>query len=192
MVKFILPLILIITINSYSNSVLVLKAGGSFNGNFNKEYWNEKNKTSLNLQGIIEVQKEMNSYLSVGFGSGYHQGAELEKLGENNSTSNEDNLILFNSIPVYVTGQLYFFKSNFLRIYTKLNYGYSYNFEDELAKKRNIKIENGNYYGAGLGLELKAIILEIIYEVNEAFVNEGLQSKKTDFNRISAYIGIKI
>lgn len=191
MVKFILPLILIITMNSYSDSVLVLKAGGSFNGNFNKEYWNEKNKTSLNLQGIIEVQKKMNSYLNIGFGSGYHQGAELEKLGSSISSKTEDNLVLFNSIPVYITGQLYFFKSNFLRIYTKFNYGYSYNFEDKLAKKREIKIENGNYYGAGLGLELKAIILELIYEVNEAYVNEGAHNKKTDFNRISAYIGIK-
>lgn len=192
MLKLILPLILVITLNTYSNSMLVLKAGGSFNGSFNKDYWEEDNKTSLNLQGAIELQKIMNPYLNIGFGAAYHQGAELEKLGKNISINSEEKLILFNSIPVYLTGQLYFFNSNFLRIYAKLNYGYSYNFEDELAKKRNIKIEDGNYYALGLGLELKNLVLELVYEVNEAQVIEKWQDKKTDFTRISAYIGIKI
>lgn len=191
MKNLLLPLMLLLSFNIFADSSILLKGGGSFNGTFSEEYWEKDTKTSLNYQGVVELQKDLNKYISVGFGTGYYQGAELEKLGSESTSYSENNLVLFNSIPTYVTGQIYFLNSKIMRPYLKLNYGYSYNLKSELAKKLDVDIEDGEYYGVGFGVEIKSLILEVVYEVNEAGIYVDHSIKKTDYRRISAFVGLK-
>ena len=191
MKKLLLPLMLIFAFNSFSQSSIVLKAGGSFNGTFSKDYWEEDTKTSLSYQGALELQTEINSFITVGLGSGYYEGALLEKIGSETADLSGKNLVLFNSIPLYITGQCYLPGGNNIKPYIKINYGYSYNLKSELAEKLNVGIENDEYYGAGFGVEVKSLVLEVLYEVNKAGIYVDNNLKRSDYRRISAFAGLK-
>lgn len=189
--KLLLPLMLVFTLSILGESSILLKAGGSFNGNFNKDYWEETTKTSLNYQGAFELLTDINSFITIGFGSGYYEGATLEKIGSESAELFNKNMVFFNSVPVYVTGQCYIPIKGIIKPYIKINYGYSYNIKSELAENLNVDIESDDYYGAGFGVEVKSLILEVLYEVNEAGVLVDGELKQTDYRRISAFVGIK-
>lgn len=192
MYKKLLLFATLISWSSFSGNVII-KGGGSFNGNFHKDFWKEDTRTSVNYQGALEFERELAKYFSLSFGSGYYQGGRLEKYG-NQSTKGEDfNAILFNSIPVYIGFKFHLSRENEIIPYIKLNGGYSYNLDDSLSDLLNHNIDNSYYYGAGFGVEANRLVLEVLYETNMALIldNETNKYNNTDYNRISAFIGIR-
>lgn len=192
MLKKVLLFATVISCTSYAGT-LIIKGGGSFNGNFHKDYWKEDTRTSVNYQGALELEKELAKYFSLSFGSGYYQGGRLEKYGSQSTKGEDFNSVLFNSIPVYIGFKFHLSRKHEIVPYVKINGGYSYNLDGSLSDLLNHNIENSYYYGAGFGVEANKLVLEVLYETNMALIQNEQKNEynNTDYNRISAFIGIR-
>ncbi len=182
----------IISCTSYAGNIII-RGGGSFNGSFNKDFWKKDTRTSVNYQGALEFENELTKYFSLSFGSGYYQGGRLEKYGSQSTKGEVFNAILFNSIPVYIGLKFHLNRNGDIVPYLKLNGGYSYNLDATLSNLLNYNIEDSYYYGAGFGVEANRLILEVLYETSMALILNEKERKynNTDYNRISAFIGIR-
>lgn len=127
----------------------------------------------------------------------------------------------YNSVPVYLTGKYILTDKWSIKPYIKGNIGYSFNFGNEdihyndgyssenentdqvvggetfEAYSLSTKVDNGLYYGAGIGFEYKSFSGEIMYQVNEGklSVTDKTSSinEKYDLNykRVSAILTYK-
>lgn len=191
MFRFTKGIILSLIISSSLWAGITIKGGAGLNGSFDKEYWGEETKTSMSYQGGLEIQKNLSKYLSIGFGGVYHQGARLEKIGDTSTKGTDENSPLFDIVQPYIVTELHLPLTEDIEPYLKLNGGFSYNMDNTLSEERNIKVNNGYYFGGGLGVEAKKLIFEVMYEINQATITIDSVDKKTDYSRISAFIGIR-
>lgn len=144
--------------------------------------WDRDNDFELILEGVYRAGKTY----EVAIGTGIQQFGKIENSGDE-----------FYSTPLYLSVKRNFFKGP---IYIKGLGGIVYNHNSNGIKEfflahtlltgiTETEINNGYYYGGGIGLDLGNLELEALYCVNELeakFVNStGTYYSKIDNNRIS-------
>lgn len=162
------------------------KARGKDNGG-KKTLWDRDEDFELILEGVYRVD---DTY-EVAVGTGVQKFGEFLNEYEGHY-----------AVPFYASVKRNFFKGP---IYVKVLGGMAFNFETSGTKqfyadlataegfagitKNDIELENGYYYGAGIGMDLGNLEIEALYTVNEVegkFDQDGTTYYvKFDNNRIS-------
>ena len=182
-------------IKEQSGKFVRLKVVGGIEGKIRMR--DDDGKTTVgdrdnDYEALVEGVYRINEFCEVSIGTG------VQKFGK-----------LFNyyngyyAIPLYFSTKYNLFKSP---LYIKALGGIAYNikssgtsqFYSDLATvasytgitKDDIKIKNGYYYGAGLGLDLGNFEIEALYSVNELegkfdYTDGTTYKKKMDNNRVS-------
>jgi outer membrane protein W len=110
----------------------------------------------------------------------------------------------YDSLPFYLTGKYFFSLDSDIKPYVKADLGYSFNFNnDDYEEDYNYdgktehmsisyNIENGMYYGVGIGAEYNNITTELMYKRNEAEVKwGGNEVCDLDYSRVTLSFGYK-
>lgn len=152
----------------------------------------------------VELTKNVTENFEYGVGAGYqkHNTPKDKKIPAVATVSS----VGFQSFPVYLTAK-YFIPDIENKVYIKADLGYSFNnvtdknitisFDDEKKISTSpIKIKNGAYYGAGLGIEVDNFIAEIMYKVNTSKLadkEKNSESKEYTYNysRVTFLAGVK-
>lgn len=152
----------------------------------------------LGLESTVEVAENF----EVGLGVMYqNHGRAKKKTHQNGMMTSETKLASYDSVPVYI-GTKYSLPvlGGDVKPYLKANLGYSFNFVNGDSKaddgtKLDTKINNGLYYGVGVGVEYNNFFVDAMYQVNEAKVkvkdSTSELKKDYDYSRVTLGFGYK-
>lgn len=158
---------------------------------------NGKSK-KMGFEVAVEGTRSLTNNIEVGLGVAYQNHAKAKSA---TIVNNEITAGKYDSAPVYVTGKYTFDGfSNGIRPYVKANVGYSFNFNEKdgvvNGVKYNTNVDDGLYYGAGVGMEYNNMIMDVMYQANQAKMSgniNGVSSKKSsfDYSRVTLSVGYK-
>lgn len=172
--------------------------------NLESEKITKGKKDNLGFELALEGTRNIINNLELGLGIGYQQNAKLKTYS--NHLKEKYEMGNYNSIPLYVTGKYNITTfSNGITPYIKANLGYSFNlnekdikFTDEagITSTESLKVDNGLYYGAGLGMEYNNFLMDIMYQQTSADAKVSFQGEKTnkksfDHSRVALSLGYK-
>lgn len=163
-------------------------------------------KDNLGFEFALEGTRNITDNLELGLGIAYQQNAKLKT--HSNHLKEKYEMGNYNSVPLYVTGRYNITTfSNEIIPYVKANLGYSFNLNEKDVKFRdtdgvgvtstgNLKVDNGLYYGAGVGMEYKDFLMDIMYQQTIADAKVSFQGEKTnkksfDYSRVTLSLGYK-
>ncbi|MEG0134439.1 MAG: porin family protein [Bacilli bacterium] len=144
--------------------------------------------------------------LQLGLGAAYQRHADAKSNSYNDGQLNyEFDVPRYDSIPVYAIAKYVFTDWNGWKPYAKADIGYSFNRKSgDFSFKSNdqkfnssAKIDDGMYWGAGLGVEYHDWTLDAMYKVNTAKLkvddhdNGYSSSEKFDYSRVTVSVGYK-
>lgn len=152
----------------------------------------------------IEATRNYNENIEYGIGFAYQDHAELEVYPKGVS-ANKFTGSSYSSMPIYLTGKYKFNNYKGFVPYVKADLGYSFNFGEENIKDNNqskysLSIKDGVYFGAGVGVEHRNFVTDIMYQINFADATyrgtSGPQAGKSftgdmDYSRITWSIGYR-
>lgn len=161
-------------------------------------------KDNLGFEFALEGTRDITDKLELGLGIAYQQNAKLKT--HSNHLKEKYEMGNYNSIPLYVTGKYNITTfSNGMTPYVKANLGYSFNLNEKnikitdetgAASTGNLKVDNGLYYGAGVGMEYNNFLMDIMYQQTTADAKVSIQGEKTnkksfDHSRVTLSLGYK-
>ena len=163
---------------------------------------NKRETKTVGYEVGLETTVEVVENFEVGLGVLYqNHGKSKKKTYQDGIDTFHIKLASYDSLPVYV-GAKYSLPvlGGDLKPYLKANLGYSFNFingdsKAEDGTKLDTKINNGLYYGVGLGVEYKNFFVDAMYQVNEAKIkvkDSAAELKKGyDYSRVTLGFGYK-
>lgn len=105
----------------------------------------------------MDVYKRVSGRLDLGIGAQYNSVESTKFEG----TSDEE-AVTITRIPLYAVAKLHLAQTFFLNPYIKVLAGY------QVMLDANVEgLENGSYYGAGIGIELGDFVLDYMYTAEE-------------------------
>lgn len=163
---------------------------------------NKKETDTLGYEIGIESTVEVAEDFEVGLGVLYqNHGKSKKKIYKDGVNMLETKIASYDSLPLYVATKYNFpIVGENIKPYLKANLGYSFNFINgdsvlDNGIKLDTKVNNGLYYGVGMGLEYKNFFIDMMYQMNEAKVkikNSGTEIKKDyDYSRVTLGFGYK-
>lgn len=175
----------------------------SENGLESKEVTKGK-KDNLGFEFALEGTRNITDKLELGLGVAYQQNAKLKS--HSNHLYEKFEMGNYNSVPLYVIGKYDITTfSNGITPYVKANLGYSFNLNEKDVKMTEttgeiisgkLKVDDGLYYGAGLGVEYNNFLMDLMYQQTMAkakVTSEGVTSDKKNFDhsRVTLSLGYK-
>ena len=172
--------------------------------NLESEKITKGKKDNLGFEFALEGTRNITDNLELGLGIAYQQNAKLKT--HSNSLKEKYEMGNYNSVPLYVTGKYNITTfSNGITPYVKANLGYSFNLNEKNVKftdetgatsTGNLKVDNGLYYGAGVGMEYNNFLMDIMYQQTTADAKVSFQGEKTnkksfDHSRVTLSLGYK-
>lgn len=172
--------------------------------NLESEKITKGKKDSLGFEFALEGTRNITDNLELGLGIAYQQNAKLKTYS--NHLKEKYEMGNYNSVPLYVIGKYNITTfSNGIIPYVKANLGYSFNFNEKNVKftdeigsvsTGNLKVNNGLYYGAGIGMEYNNFLMDIMYQQTAADAKISFQGEKTnqksfDHSRVTLSLGYK-
>lgn len=172
--------------------------------NLESEKITKGKKDNLGFEFALEGTRNITDNLELGLGIAYQQNAKLKTYS--NRLKEKYEMGNYNSVPLYVTGKYNITTfSNGITPYVKANLGYSFNLNEKSVKftdetgvtsTGNLKVDNGLYYGAGVGMEYNNFLMDIMYQQTTADAKISSQGEKTnkknfDYSRITLSLGYK-
>ncbi|SJZ69454.1 Opacity protein [Cetobacterium ceti] len=192
---------------------LVLKVGGDIspeyeNVNLNGNKLNSKSAKNLGYEISLEFMQQLwHSNFEVGLGTAYQRHGGVKSI---NSVSEPEivrastneisvNLGRYDSVPLYLIGKYNFGFWKGWSPYIKGDIGYSFNIKDhslrEAGESIPTKIDDGLYYGVGLGAEYYNWTVDAMYKVNKADIkvhaDADRYSDNFDYSRVTLSVGYK-
>lgn len=161
-------------------------------------------KDNLGFEFALEGTRNITDNLELGLGIAYQQNSKLKTYS--NSFNEKYEMGNYNSVPLYVTGKYNITTfSNGITPYIKANLGYSFNFNEKDTKATdstgtvltgNLKVDNGLYYGVGIGMEYNNFLMDIMYQQTVAdaklsYQNTELGKSNFDYSRVTLSLGYK-
>lgn len=177
---------------------LVLKVGGDIAPEYENAdlagVINEKSAKNLGYEVSLEFMQQLwHSNFEVGLGTAYQKHGGVKSVESGLSVGRYD------SVPLYAIGKynLGFWKG--WSPYIKGDVGYSFNIKDHSIRVDGdsipTKIDDGLYYGIGLGAEYYNWTVDAMYKVNKADIKiheEGTSdSDHFDYSRVTLSVGYK-
>ncbi|MGX6592322.1 outer membrane beta-barrel protein [Cetobacterium ceti] len=177
---------------------LVLKVGGDIspeyeNANLNGVV-NEKSAKNLGYEISLEFMQQLwHSNFEVGLGTAYQRHGGVKTADPGLSVGRYD------SVPLYAIGKYNFGFWKGWSPYIKGDIGYSFNIKDhslrEAGESFPTKIDDGLYYGVGLGAEYYNWTVDAMYKVNKADIkvhdDADRSSDNFDYSRVTLSVGYK-
>lgn len=121
----------------------------------------------------LEGYKSFNDNFDLGVGLAYqmHADRKTQHVGDVKISGVE-----YDSVPVYLTAKYNFGLDSEIKPYLKANLGYSFNLnpskikakESGVSESYKMKVDNGMYWGAGVGLEYNNFTVDVMYAVTGA------------------------
>ena len=176
-VLIILGILASVTAFSEGNKVEV-RVGGDIMPQFSVDGPEKDAEFSYELG--VEYRREVMPNFEIGGGIAYQDHGKVKKYTQNVSGMNvESTLDLYDSVPLYLTARYNFKNITDFTPYVKVNLGYSINSGDTNVKLNNIytgklveeynsDIDNGMYYGFGLGVEYKNFLIDLTYDITQS------------------------
>ena len=153
--------------------------------NFDNDVYSEYDLDKFVENGFnlgIEYRREILTNFQIGAGIEYRL-SDIEQPGNRRVESENINYSYdsgsLTSIPLYLTARYNFKNITDFTPYVKVNLGYSINSGDTNVKLNNIytgklveeynsDIDNGMYYGFGLGVEYKNFLIDLTYDITQS------------------------
>lgn len=192
--KFVIGLLVSLNVFAFNN---VRYFGGVMaEGNLNIESGSLKDRQDQNYDYTAGMELEKifkdKKYLSGGIGVKYENYFEAK-------SSNYGKVEVASSVPVYGFGKMIYNLDKNSKLYVKGEIGYNFAIEGDYMKNlkedyplSNPKLDGGLYSGIGVGLELRNISLEMIYNISRVkLININNKEYKYNYEKISATIGYK-
>lgn len=202
------------TKETLNNNNLYLKAGVNIWSEYDSYSISKNNlkskkitkgkKDNSGFEFALEGTKNITNNLELGLGIAYLQNAKLETylphLNEKYKMGN------YNSIPLYAIGKYNITTfSNGITPYVKANLGYSFNLNEKnitftnetgVTSTSNLKVDNGLYYGAGIGAEYNNFLIDIMYQQTTAdakiyLPGEQTNKKSFDYSKVTFSFGYR-
>lgn len=177
---------------------------------------------SLGYEIGVEVTREVLPNFELGLGLAYQDHGDIKgkdmyfKEGTYQETQ-EITMGSYKSIPLYITGKYNIPLESNIKPYIKADLGYSFNFDeddvdlkwaytdpdptpgeptqDNGTEKLTTSIDNGMYYGIGIGAEYNNFLMELMYKVNKADTEVKNGAEKItgdlDYSRVTLSFGYK-
>lgn len=179
---------------------LYLKTGLDISGKFDKvnilgKNVNKSESDRLGFDLTAEVTREFYPNLELGLGLSYQDHGRPESVllqGEKIQNTG------YKSLPIYTLVKYNISLESNIKPYLKADLGYSFNFGEKDLKTShtsiNTSIDNGLYYGLGVGAEYNNFIVELMYKVNKSDIKyEGskLPKKDYDYSRTTLSFGYR-
>jgi len=209
--------------NEIPNWGLGFFGGVEVDSNYDWEFDNHSNNSSIteSFDGSekigwetgVELQRNINEFFSTGIGASYQDHSkghnysyDFSGTASRPSVHYDETAGSFDSAPVYLFGKYAFGNLGKLRPYIKGDVGYSFNFGEGDFEARGsngdffhpkLKVDNGIYYGAGMGLEYKNLFGEVMYKMQEAkFETDNFNGTEkyrgeVDYSRIITNLGYR-
>lgn len=161
-------------------------------------------KDNLGFEFALEGTRNVTDKLELGLGVAYQQNAKLKS--HSNHLYEKFEMGNYNSIPLYVIGKYDITTfSNGITPYIKANLGYSFNLNEKDVKMTEangvvtsgkLKVDDGLYYGAGLGVEYNNFLMDVMYQQTMAkakvtFEGANPDKKSFDHSRVTLSLGYK-
>ena len=151
----------------------------------------------------IEVMREVYPNLELGLGLSYqdHGDPKSKSYG-----AWKYEMSGFKSVPLYATAKYNIPVEGNIKPYIKADLGYSFNMdngdfkikdlEDGYMESYMLKVENGLYYGIGVGAEYNNFVVDLMYKVNKAEVKlqvnkENREKDDLYYSRVTLSVGYK-
>lgn len=191
MKKVLFGLFALSTVALAAETNLYLRTGADLNGKYQtmkiyEEDMSTEKADEFSYEFAVEVTKNLTENLEFGFGLAYqNHGAPNGTVGYEEFDDHykaEYDMKGYISVPLYLTLKYNFNAVNNFVPYIKANLGYSFNEDDGDIKytetnltekisesyKYGVDMNNGLYYGIGVGFEYNNFTLDLMYQVNEA------------------------
>jgi len=161
-----------------------------------------------------EYFKPLSKVFDIGLGVAYqkHQnGDEFKKYNVDRAIDISYDAPEFNSVPVYAIGQVNLFPNYFDGDFTPFirgDIGYSFNtgmtdlkgvggtcnITETYKCSATASIDDGMYYGAGIGMKYRNFVLDAMYKNNsgEAQFNHERKKHDVDYSRVTIGIGSQL
>ena len=172
---------------------------------------------SLGYEIGVEVTKEVFPNFELGLGLSYQDHGDIKtKRIYDRGVDYEDitDVVVgsYKSLPLYIIGKYNIPLESNIKPYVKVDLGYSFNFDEEDVKvswnwkenniistqgteKLSTSMDNGIYYGIGIGAEYNNFLMELMYKTNKAEmeVTDGIDKIKgdLDYSRVTLSFGYK-
>lgn len=181
------------------------RIGGDVWSKYSKfEGLNDKTYT-IGYEAAVEITRNFTPNFELGLGTAYqvHSRNKTVNITEANVSVK---MAKYDSVPVYATGKYNFDSMNGFVPYLKANVGYSFNIKDGDIKfnddngntfSTKATVNNGLYYAAGAGVEYNNIVMDVMYQVNQAKAslsnldNTLTQKSKLNYSRVTLSLGYK-
>ncbi len=185
------------------------RIGGDVWSKYSKfEGLNDKTYT-IGYEAAVEITRNFTPNFELGLGTAYQVHSRNKTVDFNSADGvyeGSTKMAKYNSVPVYATGKYNFDSMNGFVPYLKANVGYSFNIKDGHINSNDADgtsfstratVDNGLYYAAGAGVEYNNIVMDVMYQVNQAKAslsnldNTLTQKSKLDYSRVTLSLGYK-
>lgn len=189
-----------------------LKAGADMLQRFDEVKYagkklNKDDGDDFGYELTVEVMREVYPNFELGLGLSYQDHGDPKSVTYYGDfewgNSDKYEVPGFKSVPLYVTAKYSFPVEGNIKPYLKADLGYSFNDENGDLKniyssyvdKYSTKVENGLYYGIGVGAEYNNFVVDLMYKVNRAEIkvntDEERVKKDLDYSRITLSVGYR-
>lgn len=158
---------------------------------------NKNNADSIGGDIALEATQEIYPGLELGMGVAYQKHGKVEA-ADSSSKNQFDTDRIYDSVPIYTLVKYSLIKNDTSDYYLKGRFGYSVNLnEDDVKLKSEDKVktnvDNGLYWGLGIGAEINNWIYEVMYHVNyadlETTAGNSRNKDNLDYSRVTISFG---
>ena len=182
---------------AHSDMYLNARFGGDFGANYDSISAAHLTDSTDGFGGEVALEgyKSLNDAFDIGLGLAYqfHADRDSETFIRGRRTVRKADGAEYDSIPLYLTAKYNFMTNSNIKPYLKANLGYSFNFNSSDSERTDIvtgtvhtfntSVDDGLYWGAGVGMEYNNLTLDLMYVVNEAKTEiNGANTIKEDNN----------